>query len=129
MQLHERFRTLRTDQGLRLKDIAARCDLSTPYLSDLERGRTLPSLQSLETIAQAYDLTVQELLSGVEGYGEITTDSLPTGLAALVADPALNVGLTSDWVQTLSRIEFRGKRPRDKETWCEIWLHLRRVMV
>lgn len=130
MQLHERFRTLRADTGFRLKDLALQCDLSVPYLSDLERGRTQPSLQTLEALARAYNLTVQQLLSGVDGYGAATTtDSLPSGLAALVADPVLGAGLTPEWIQTLSRIELRGKRPRDKEAWYEIWRHLRRVMV
>ena len=129
MLLHERLRTLRQAAGLRLKDVAPSCGLSVPYLSDLERGRTQPSLNALEGIAQAYALTLQDLLSDVDGYGEITDDSLPLGLAALMADPVLSHGLTPDWVRTLSRIEFRGKRPRDKEAWCEIWWHLRRVMV
>lgn len=129
MLLHERLRTLRHAAGLRLKDVAMSCGLSVPYLSELELGRTQPSLNTLESLARAYALTLQDLLRDVEGYGGTTHDSLPLGLAALVADPVLGQGLTPDWVRALSRIEFRGKRPRDKEAWCEIWWHLRRVMV
>ena len=51
MKLHERLRELRSERGLRLKDVAEVADISVPYLSDLERGRTNPSLETLQTLA------------------------------------------------------------------------------
>ena len=59
MKLHERLRELRSERGLRLKDVAETAGISVPYLSDLERGRTNPSLETLQTLAGAYDITVQ----------------------------------------------------------------------
>jgi transcriptional regulator with XRE-family HTH domain len=129
MLLHKRLRTLRQASNLRLKDVSLTCGLSVPDLSELERGRTPPSLNALEAIAQAYTLTVQEVLMDVNGYGTTTDDGLPAGLAVLIADPVLSQGLTPDWVHTLARIELRGKRPRDKDAWYEIWWHLRWGMV
>lgn len=128
MQLYERFRALRQERGLRLKDVADQMCISVPYLSDLERGRTNPSLDTLTQIAAAYGITVRDLLTGIEGYGAQTLGALPTGLAALVADPVLGAHLTPDWVQTLSRIELRGRRPRTKQEWYEVYMHLKRVL-
>lgn len=39
MKLHERLRELRTERGLRLKDVAELTSLSAPWVCDLERGR------------------------------------------------------------------------------------------
>ena len=58
--------TLRSERGLRLKDVAETAGISVPYLSDLERGRTNPSLETLQTLAGAYTITVHDLLEGVE---------------------------------------------------------------
>lgn len=53
MKLCERLRELRSERDLRLKDVAARSGLSVPYLSDLERGRTNPSLDTLRVLSAA----------------------------------------------------------------------------
>ena len=128
MKLHERLRELRSERGLRLKDVAQTAGISVPYLSDLERGRTNPSLETLQTLAGAYDITVHDLLESVEFYGSSTDGALPRGLADLMADPVLGPQLTPDWVRSLARIELRGKRPRDKGDWYEIFLHLKRIL-
>ena len=128
MKLHERLRELRSERGLRLKDVAETAGISVPYLSDLERGRTNPSLETLQTLAGAYAITVHDLLEGVEVYGDSTEGALPKGLADLVADPTLGGQLTPDWVKTLTRIELRGKRPQAKGDWYEIYLHLKRIL-
>ena len=128
MKLHERLRELRTERGLRLKDVALDADISVPYLSDLERGRTNPSLDTLQTLAGAYNITVHDLLESVEFYGLGTEGSMPKGLAELQADPVLGAQISPDWMRTLARIELRGKRPRDKQDWYEIYLHLKRIL-
>ncbi|ASN83438.1 helix-turn-helix domain-containing protein [Deinococcus ficus] len=128
MRLHERLRELRSERGLRLKDIAERCGVSVPYLSDLERGRANPSLDTLQTLAGAYELSVNDLLMGVDFYGNASAQSLPLGLKELLDDPILGAQITPEWVESLARIELRGRRPRDKQDWYEIFLHLRRIL-
>ena len=73
-------------------------------------------------------ITVSDLLEGVEFYGDSTDGAKPKGMADLVADPKLGPQITPDWGRTLSRIELRGKRPRDKQDWYEIYLHLKRIL-
>jgi len=128
MTLAERFRELRKERGWRLKDVAEVTGLSIPYLSDLERDRTNPSLETLRTLAEAYGMTVHDLMAPVDFYGQRTAAALPRGLAELLEDPVLGAELTPDWVETLSRIELRGKRPESKRDWYEIYLHLKRVL-
>lgn len=128
MQLNERLRELRTERGLRLRDIAGQAGISVPYLSDLERGRTTPSLETLGALAAAYGITVHDLLTGVEFYGTATPGGLPLGLQALLDDPTYGPQVTPDWVQTLLRIELRGKRPQDRDSWLSLFLYLRRVL-
>ncbi|GEM88729.1 MULTISPECIES: helix-turn-helix transcriptional regulator [Oceanithermus] len=128
MKLAERFRELRKERGWRLKDVAEATGLSIPYLSDLERDRTNPSLETLRTLAEAYGMSVHDLMAPVDFYGERTPASLPRGLAELLEDPVLGAEITPDWVETLSRIELRGRRPENKRDWYEIYLHLRRVL-
>jgi transcriptional regulator with XRE-family HTH domain len=128
MKLHERLRELRQERGQRLKDVSEIAGISIPYLSDLERGRTNPSLETLQTLAGAYGITVHDLLVSVEFYGEVSQQSLPKGLAELIADPVLGQQITPDWVSSLSRIELRGKRPQTKEDWYDIFRNLKRIL-
>jgi len=128
MTLAERLRELRGQHGWRLKDLADKSSLSVPYLSDLERGRTNPSLDTLQTLAGSYAVSVNDLLAPVDFYGERTDASLPKGLAELMADPTLGKEITPEWQKTLARIELRGKRPESKTDWFEIYLHLKRVL-
>jgi XRE family transcriptional regulator, regulator of sulfur utilization len=128
MKLHERLRELRQERGQRLKDVSEIAGISIPYLSDLERGRTNPSLETLQTLAAAYGISVHDLLVSVEFYGEVSQQSLPKGLAELISDPVLGQQITPDWVNSLSRIELRGKRPQTKEDWYDIFRNLKRIL-
>jgi transcriptional regulator with XRE-family HTH domain len=54
----------RTGAGLSLRELAARCDSSAPFLSQVERGHAAPSLAMLIRIASALDTTTAALLTG-----------------------------------------------------------------
>ena len=45
------LRTLRKAQGLTLRQLADRCGLSQPFLSQLENGKAMPSLIALHNVA------------------------------------------------------------------------------
>lgn len=63
-----KIKDVRTQQGLTLKDVAERADLSVSYISDIERGRTsLSALESLMVIATALNTDVISILSDVPG--------------------------------------------------------------
>lgn len=65
IRLHQRLRSLRKQHHRTLMDVASQAGISVSYLSDVERGRTLPSLEVLEQIALGYGLSIGELLVDV----------------------------------------------------------------
>jgi transcriptional regulator with XRE-family HTH domain len=97
-------------------------------LSDIERGRTNPSLQTLETIASNFDISITDLLAGVGFAGELTDNALPPGLRELLEDKDLGKEIDKDWVQLLEKINLRGKRPQTKLEWLELFLNLKRIL-
>lgn len=58
MDIPAQLRFLRTVKGLTLAEVAQGTGLSISYMSDLERGRTNPSIETLEKIAAFHDLTL-----------------------------------------------------------------------
>ena len=128
MKLHDRLRELRTSRKFTLKDLAERSGLSVSYLSDIERGRTVPTINSLEAMASAFGISVVDFLIGTDFAGVKTEASLPDGLKALLEDPNYGKEINDEWIETLSKIQLRGKRPQSKDEWLELYLHLRRIL-
>lgn len=58
----EKIRRLRQAEHMSLSDLAAQVDTSRSFLSQLERGKTTPSLTTLKTIADALGVTVGSLI-------------------------------------------------------------------
>ena len=128
MRLKDRLREIRTTRDLTLKNLAEATGLSVSYLSDIERGRTNPSLKTVEALADALDITVQTLLTGVEFVDEISSENLPEGLQELLSDDEFKEEINTDWIDLLSKIQMRGKRPQSKRDWMELYLHLRSLL-
>lgn len=63
LRLGRALRTLRHAHGLTLREVAAASGLSQPFLSQLELGRSRPSMRSLFQIAAALGTTQQALLA------------------------------------------------------------------
>jgi transcriptional regulator with XRE-family HTH domain len=57
----ERIKTLRTGQGMTLAKLGEKANLSTSYLSQVERDKTSPSLTTLETIAKSLNIGLRSL--------------------------------------------------------------------
>lgn len=57
------IRRARLDRGTTATALAAEAGISQPFLSQVERGRAMPSLLSLHRIARALGTTAQELLA------------------------------------------------------------------
>jgi|SRR4051794_3871842 transcriptional regulator with XRE-family HTH domain len=86
------IRSLRRDRGLTLLQVATASGLSQPFLSQLELGRSRPSMRSLFRIAAALGTTQQTLLGLAAGD--------PTG-DPVRADDALLVDLESGGARLL----------------------------
>lgn len=59
------LRDLRTAQGLSQEELAFRAGMSVPYLSDLERGRSNPSLAMVVDLARALATHPSVMLAGL----------------------------------------------------------------
>lgn len=65
-QLGMRIRFLRKRLGWSQEDLALEANVNKNYICDLENGRRNPSLDVLERIAKALNITLSELFRGVE---------------------------------------------------------------
>jgi transcriptional regulator with XRE-family HTH domain len=128
MELHERIRQLRIEKGYNLTELARRADLSVPYLSEIERGKVTPSMRSVVALASALELTLLELLRGVDFAGAPDREDLPPGLAELARHPDFGAELDDDWLALLRGIRLRNRRPQTMREWLVIYLFLREML-
>lgn len=54
---------------IRQQDIAADVGISTKYYYDLENGKKMPTLEKVEGIAKAFNMTLSELCKLIEEQG------------------------------------------------------------
>ena len=52
-ELGRRLRVARFDRNLTLKEVAARCGMSATHISEVERGKTSPTIGALQRISEA----------------------------------------------------------------------------
>jgi transcriptional regulator with XRE-family HTH domain len=67
--LGHRLRDARLESRLSLREASESAGLTPSYLSDIERGRTLPSLPVLVSLADLYRTLVTDLLDGLYPFG------------------------------------------------------------
>jgi len=63
-------RKLRVESGMSQVVFGERCGFYQTYLSRLERGQANPTLNALEVIAGALNLSIFEFFEKVRSYGE-----------------------------------------------------------
>lgn len=70
MNIHQifglRLRNLRQKKGWTLEDLAFESGVNRNYLSNLENGSRNPTLKILNRLALAFEISLSELLKGVE---------------------------------------------------------------
>lgn len=71
INLAEYLKVMRESRNMKLREVAEKTGLSVSYLSDLERGRTFPSIETLEKLAACYGmkLTIRFMDNGGEVFG------------------------------------------------------------
>lgn len=63
LPIGERIKTRRKEMGLTLQELAARAELSAPFISQAERDLTTPSLWSLMNLAKALEVDISYFMS------------------------------------------------------------------
>jgi transcriptional regulator with XRE-family HTH domain len=69
--LGHRMRKLREKKGISQEDFADACGLHRTAVGLLERGKSVPKLDTLIIVSQGLDVTVSKLLQGVEQWGKL----------------------------------------------------------
>jgi len=65
MEFHEKLQELRKQKGLTQEKLAESLYVSRTAVSKWESGRGYPNIDSLKAIAGFFEITIDELLSGV----------------------------------------------------------------
>jgi transcriptional regulator with XRE-family HTH domain len=109
--LGARLSALRREAGLRQAQLAERIDVSTEFVSRMERARTLPSLPTLLALCDALSCTPNDLLAVEPAGGPLAVD-----LARLVQKlHRVSLGIARDAVGVAeSYVDFRRRRPRGR---------------
>lgn len=65
--LGERIRRQRKKDGLRLTDLAEKCNISSSFLSQIETDQASPSISTLHNIAEAFGVPLAHFFSDSDG--------------------------------------------------------------
>lgn len=142
MKISDKIRQLRKDKQMTLTGVRDKLKnefgethtLSVPYLSEIERGISTPSIKTLDKLAKVFDISISELLANVEFHPETLEDKLqrlPTQSRNSFKEfmewikVIYKEDLDENWMNTLLKIEYRGKHPESKEGWFDIYRTLK----
>jgi len=80
MVISDRLRSIREEKDLSQGDIEERTGLKRCYVSRVENGHTVPSIETLEKMARALEIPMYQLFYDGEAPPQIPT--LPEGMSA-----------------------------------------------
>jgi len=90
-ELGPRLRAIRLRQGIGLRQLARRLDLSPSSISQIETGKMRPSVRTLYALASEFGVTVDEVLFDDATRTEERASSSARGSSPTVAEPGLAV--------------------------------------
>lgn len=128
MTTGERIKALRVDQGLSLRALAREAEMSVGYLSKLEQDESSPTVSMLERLADALRVPLDELV--VSRSEEELKPRLPESLKEFIDAYAQMYPEVADpeWQRALSQVRLRGKYPKDRDEWAQIFLSMRNAL-
>ena len=104
------IRDLRAEKGWTLKELASKCELSTSFLSQVERGLSSVSITSLHVICQALGMTLGEFFHQLgDGVGQPQPEGRTFEVMKAKDQRAINLSEASIKYRFLSA-EFPGRR-------------------
>lgn len=63
--IQERIKELRNERHLTQDKLSEICNISSDYLSEIERGKKVPSLKRLILIINAFDISLSEFFKDI----------------------------------------------------------------
>lgn len=130
MKLGSELRRLRKSRGLTLANVGKETDLSVSFLSDVERGRTKPSLDTLEKLAACYRVSVKDILLDTELGVSFGEKEYPAGFQEfLQVARERGESIDDEMEDLLMRTENRSKRSvQTKEDWLMMYYTLKGLL-
>ncbi len=87
MVIGSRLRDLREEKGLSQGDVEKSTGLLRCYISRIENGHTIPSLETLERFADALDVPLYKMFYSGNGDAPAPDAAQPKSLEELAAEP------------------------------------------
>jgi len=127
MDLGSKLKNIRKNiKGYTLQDVFEGTEISVSFLSDMERGKTKPSLETLQKLANFYKVNLSDLLDEDQENKLEQKDLYPPGLRELLQEDA---NLDPEVIEVMLTMERRAKRkPETKDQWREYYYSLKYMM-
>lgn len=127
MDLGSKLKNIRKNiKGYTLQEVFEGTEISVSFLSDMERGKTKPSLETLQKLANFYQVNLSDLLDEDQGNKLEQKDLYPPGLRELMQEDA---NLDPEVIEVMLTMERRAKRkPETKDQWREYYYSLKFMM-
>jgi len=127
MDLGSKLKNIRKNiKGYTLQDVFEGTEISVSFLSDMERGKTKPSLETLQKLANFYQVNLSDLLEDSQDNKMENRDLYPPGLRELMTE---DPNLDPEVVEVMLTMERRAKRkPETKDQWREYYYSLKFMM-
>ena len=108
MIIGERLRVLRTEKNMSQGDIEERAGLKRCYVSRVENGHTVPSVETLEKWARALGVPLYEIF--YEGEEPPALENLPKGGKQLWGSKGKEARMLAQFRRTLSKTNEKSRR-------------------
>ncbi|MBA4383578.1 MAG: transcriptional regulator [Anaerolinea sp.] len=127
MELGEKLKGIRKNlRDYTLQKVFEETGISVSFLSDMERGKTKPSLETLQKLANFYQVNLSDLLEDSQDNKMENRDLYPPGLRELMTE---DPNLDPEVVEVMLTMERRAKRkPETKDQWREYYYSLKFMM-
>lgn len=126
----ERLRLIREERGLRLADLEEKTGVSRGFLSELERGKKTPTLDTLKKLASGLQVSIQDLVGDEErpAEGSSSIEGMPPGLREFVEDMrSRGTPIPKEHVAMLLGIHPRRQTAPTAEDYAAVYHVIRKV--
>ena len=118
MSLSERLRRKRKKLELTLKDVNKLTGLSVSFLSEIERGKTNPSIDTIRKLANCYNVPVSDLVPD-------DNRTLPDSLE----EARVQFRIPDEIIDLMLQVEFRSDKKYDTpEDWTQLYFSLKTLL-
>lgn len=113
------IRRAREHEGLSMRALALRCGMSQPFLSEVERGISMPSIATLYRIAEALGIAPSTLVPSAGGADVVVVRADEGQRVPSSERPGSAVGrvVLADETRGLEVYEYRARRDEDLDVW------------